>query len=117
MQQSKSYKTLDYSSRDKHNFNFFCLQASEWRHKNIEEFCKNLFSKRLFIKRQTIDISRDNEWKRVVQRVTTGDNEWYKEWERVVQQETTSDNKWQQMTTIDNEWQDKDKTGTFHYAP
>ena len=53
----------------------------------------------------------------MVQRVTTGDNEWYKEWERVVQQETTSDNKWQQMTTIDNEWQDKDKTGTFHYAP
>ena len=35
------------------------------------------------------------EWQRVVQRVTTSDNEWYNEWQRM----TTSDNEWY------NEWQ------------
>ena len=25
----------------------------------------------------------DNEWQRVVQRVTANDNEWYNEWQRV----------------------------------
>ena len=53
---------------------------------------------RLFIKRQTGDISSDNEW--------------YNEWQRVVQRVTTSgtmsgttsDNEWQGVTTNDNEW-------------
>lgn len=33
----------------------------------------------------------DNEWQRVVQRMTTGDNEWYKEWQRVVERVATND--------------------------
>ena len=67
---------------------------------------------RSFIKRQTSGTSSDNEWKRVVQRVTTNDNEWYNERQRVVQQVTTNDNGQQRvttsdkrMTTSDNEWQ------------
>ena len=28
---------------------------------------------------------------------TTSDNEWYKEWQRVVQQVTTNDNEWQSV--------------------
>ena len=53
----------------------------------------------------------DNEWKRVVQGVTTNDSEW----QRVVQRVTKNDNEWQGVTTIDevvqrvtkseNEWQ------------
>ena len=68
---------------------------------------------RSFIKRQTSGTSSDNEWynewqrmttsdnewQRVVQRVTTNDNEW-----RVVQRVTTNDNEWQRMTTSDNKW-------------
>ena len=34
---------------------------------------------RPFIKRQTSGISSNNEWQRVVQRVTANDNEWYNE--------------------------------------
>ena len=47
---------------------------------------------RSFIKRQTTGLSSDNEWQRVVQRVTVNGNEWYNEWQRMVQQMTTSDN-------------------------
>ena len=69
----------------------------------IFNFFSWLFSyvvKRSF-KRQTGDTSSDNEWQRVVQRVTTSGNEWH----RVVQRVTTSDNKWQRVTTNDSEWQ------------
>ena len=43
----------------------------------------------------------DNEWQRVVQRMTTNDNEW----QRVTTSYTTSDSEWQQMTMRDSEWQ------------
>ena len=46
-----------------------------------------------------------NEWQRVVQRVTTNDNEWYNETQRVVQQVTTSESEWERVSTNDNEWQ------------
>ena len=55
---------------------------------------------RSFIKRQTSGASSDNEWynewQRVVQRVTTNDNEW--------QRVTTNDKEWQRVTRNDNEW-------------
>ena len=38
-----------------------------------------------FIKRQTIG--------------TTSDNDWYNEWQRVIQRVTTNDNEWQRVTT------------------
>ena len=41
-------------------------------------------------------VTNDNEWKQLVQRVATGDNEW--------QRVTANDNKWQRMTTNENEW-------------
>ena len=51
--------------------------------------------KRSFIKRQTSGTSSDNEWQRVVQRVTmsgtTSDNEWYNEWKRLVQRMKAND--------------------------
>ena len=43
----------------------------------------------------------DNEW----ERMTTFDNEWYNEWQRVLQRVTTNDNEWQRITTSDKEWQ------------
>ena len=74
-----------------------------------------------FIKRQTSVhrvvqrvTTNDNEWQRVVQRVTTNDNEWQpvvqvttsdNEWQQVVQRVTTSDNRWHRLTRSDNEWQ------------
>ena len=76
-----------------------------------------------FIKRQTSGTSIDNKWQRVVQRVTTNDNEWQqvttsdnewprvttsdKEWQWVVQQMTTNDQEWQRVTRNDNEWYNK----------
>ena len=93
---------------------------------------QNIFSsstkvqRRSFIKRQTSSTSSDNEWQRVVQRVTTSsttsdneynewqqmttsgttsDNEWYNEWQRMTTSGTTNGNDWRQMTTRDNEWQ------------
>ena len=66
---------------------------------------------RSFIKRQTIGTSSDNEWynewQRVVQRVTTNDNEW--------QRVTTNDNEWQQMTTSDKEWQRVTNSANFSF--
>ena len=63
---------------------------------------------RSFIKRQTSGTSSDNEWQRVVQRVTTSSTTSDNEWQRVVQRATTSgttsDNEWQRATTSDNEW-------------
>ena len=61
-------------------------------------------------------ITSDNEWQRVVQRMTrsgtTNDIEWYNKWQRMIQRVTASgiasDNEWQRMTTSkknDNEWQ------------
>ena len=65
----------------------------------------------------------DNEWQRVVQRVTTcgttSDNEWQRvitsgttsgnEWQQVVQRVTTSgttsDKEWKWVTNSDNKWQ------------
>ena len=43
-----------------------------------------------------------DEWQRVVQRVTTNDNDWYNEWQRVVQRMIASDKEWQQVTISDN---------------
>ena len=54
-----------------------------------------------FLKRQTSGTSSDNEWQRVVQRVTTSGKTSYNEWQRV----TKSDNEWQRVTTSDKEWQ------------
>ena len=56
----------------------------------------------------------------MVHRVTTSHNEWYKEWQRVVQRVTTNDNDWkgvmQRVTTIDttsdNKWQRMTTSGT-----
>ena len=56
---------------------------------------------RSFIKRQTSSTSSDNEWKRVVQRVTTNDNEW--------QRMRTSDNEWY------NEWQRVTVSANFSF--
>ena len=63
----------------------------------------------------------DNEWQRVLQRVTTNNNGWQrvvqrettsvKEWHRVIRNHdewqwmATNDNKWQRVTTNDSEWQ------------
>ena len=59
-----------------------------------------------FIKIQTRGTSSDNEWQRVVQRVTTRGSKWLSdsEWQRVAQRETI-DNEWQQMTMSGIEWQ------------
>ena len=91
---------------------------------------------RSFIKRQTSGISSDNEWKRVVhrvttcgtasdnewQQVTTNDNEWYNKWQRMTTCGTTNDNEWQRVvqqvttsgTTSDNEW--KQVTTSDHFV-
>ena len=47
----------------------------------------------------------DIEWQRVVQRVTTNNNESDNKWQWVVQRMTASDNEWQQMTMSYSEWQ------------
>ena len=64
-----------------------------------------------FIKIQISDTSSDYQWQRVVQRVTTNDNEWQqvttsgatsdKEWQRVIQRVTSSDSEWQEWY---NQW-------------
>ena len=63
----------------------------------------------LFIKRQTSGISSDKELYKEWQRMTTSDNEWQRVVQRVTTSSTTSDNEWQQrlqrMTRSDNEWQ------------
>ena len=69
---------------------------------------KTEVSGRSFIKRQPSGTSSDNKWQRVVQRVTTNDNEWYNKWHLVTTSSTTNDkewHKWQRMTTSHNEWQ------------
>ena len=70
---------------------------------------------RSFIKRQTSGKSSDNEWQRMTmndnkwynkwQQMATSDNKWYNEWWRVVERVTTDDNEWQRVATNDNEWQ------------
>ena len=57
-------------------------------------------------------ITNEDEWQRVVQRVTTNDNQCYNEWQRVVQRVTTSDKEWERLTTNDNEWQRVTVSGT-----
>ena len=58
-----------------------------------------------------------HQWKRVMQRMATSGNEWYKEWQRVVQQVTMNDNcgsEWQRITTGDNshnKWQQMTASG------
>ena len=52
------------------------------------------------------------EWQRVVQRVTTNDNEWYNEWQRMTTSDNEWYNEWQRMTTSDNEWQRVTTSGT-----
>ena len=54
----------------------------------------------------------DEEWQRVLQRVTTSattsDNKCYNEWQRMTTSNTRSDKewqKWQQMAMSDSEWQ------------
>ena len=53
--------------------------------------------------------------------MTTSDNEWWNEWQRVVQQVTTNDNEWQRMATSnknDNKWQRmiaSDKTNEYEW--
>ena len=55
----------------------------------------------------------DNEWQRVVQRMTssgtTSGIEWYNKWQRMIQRVTTSgiasDNEWQRVRKNDNGWQ------------
>ena len=62
--------------------------------------------------------TNENEWQRVVQRVTTNDNEWYNEWQRVVQRVATSDNEWEQMTASDNKMTKSgtsNKNGTVYF--
>ena len=78
--------------------------------KKLNLFFSKCNCKRSFVKRQASGTSSDNEWQRVVQRVTTNDNEWYNEWQRVITSGTTSDNEWQLVTTSDNKWQRVTKT-------
>ena len=77
---------------------------------------------------ETSGTTSDNEWQRVVQRVTTSgttsDNEWQrvttsgttidKEWQRVIQRVTTNDNKWQWMTASDSS-DTTNENGTVHF--
>ena len=75
---------------------------------------------RSFIKRQTSGTSCDNEWQRMVQRVTTNDNVL----QRMATSGTTSDSEWQRvvqrMTTSANEWPFRlsfflsNKRGAYH---
>ena len=68
---------------------------------------------RSFIKRQTSGTSSDNEWQRLVQRVTMNGNDW----QRMTTSGTTSYNKWQQMTMSDSEWQQVvQRMKTAHYT-
>ena len=53
---------------------------------------------RSFIKRQSSDTSSDNELYNEWQQVTKNGSEWYKEWQRVVKRVV------QRVTTNDNEW-------------
>ena len=65
---------------------------------------------------ETSGTTSDNEWQRVVQRVTTSGTTSDNEWQRVTTSGTTSDNEWQRVTTSgttsDNEWQRVTTSGT-----
>ena len=64
----------------------------------------------------TSDNELYNEWKRVVQRVTTSGTTSGNEWQRVTTSGKTSDNEWQRVTTSsttsDNNWQRVTTSGT-----
>ena len=52
------------------------------------------------------------EWQRVVQQVTTNDNEWFNKWQGVTtiatkewQRMRMSGNEWKQMTMSESDWQ------------
>ena len=49
--------------------------------------------------------TNDNEWYNEWQRMTTSDNEWYNEWQGMTTSDATSDKEWQRVTTNSNEWQ------------
>ena len=58
----------------------------------------------------------DNEWRRVVQRMTTSNTTSDNGWQPVAQQVTTNDNEWQLVTKNDNEGQRmtaSDKTNEY----
>ena len=54
-------------------------------------------------------ITNDKNWQRVVQRVTTNDNEWLttsdNEWQRLTTSGKTNDKEWQLVAESDKEWQ------------
>ena len=56
--------------------------------------------------------TNDSEWQRVVQRVTTNDNERYNEWQRVVHRVTINDNEWQRVTKSGT----TSKNGTVYFT-
>ena len=91
------FKILEYSK-------IFTLQNTNSR-VNVKRYFGLL---RSFRKRQKSGTWSDNEWQRVVQRVTTNGNEW-RVVQRVTASGTTSDKKWQwviqRVTTKSNEWQ------------
>ena len=47
----------------------------------------------------------DNEWQRMVQRMTMSDTTSDNGWKRVIQQVITNNNEWQRVTKNDNGWQ------------
>ena len=55
----------------------------------------------MFLKRQTSDISSDNNWQGMTRSGKKSENEWNRRWQQV----KTNDREWQQMTTTDNKWQ------------
>ena len=59
-----------------------------------------------------------NERQWVVQLMATIDSDRYNEWQRVVQQVTTNDNEWQRVIKNDNEWHwmtASDKTNEYEW--
>ena len=62
----------------------------------------------------TSGTTSNNEWQRVVKRVTTNDSEWYNKWQRVTASNTTSDNKWQWVTASDSSGT-TNENGTVHF--
>ena len=89
----------------------------------VNQFCEIVYKKKdewyIEWQRVTTNDNNDNQWQRVVQRVTTSgttsesewqwmksshnewprvttnDNEWYNEWQRVAQQMKASESKWE----------------------
>ena len=55
----------------------------------------------------TIVYKKTDEWYIEWQRVTTNDNEWQRVVKRMTTSGTTSDNEWQRVTTSDNKWYNK----------